>query len=615
MLKFASRGDNNIVYKCTVRLLEDTEILECEFKTHHKGKYLLEYVCQQLNLIEQDYLGLRYVDIQNQRHWLDLGKSIHKQVKDLDPVLFSFRVKYYPPDPFRLKEEITRYQIYLQLKRDLLHGRLYCVPNEAAMLAALIVQAELGDHDPEIHAGNYVSDLRLLLKQTDIIEDKAMDIHQRQLKGQSQSQVENTFLRLASQLDTYGVDPHPVKDHKSSQLYLGINYSGILTIQGSRKTHHFRWSDVQKINYEGKMFIIHLNYNDKKHTVGFKCPTGAACRHVWRCAIEQMLFFTLPTSSDAPSIVTGGGFFSWGTKFKYTGRTEREILEDTGSPNRDEPSIQRTASMRRKASSVPATPSTPLQPHLGYSSLPRSSHSDAGGSRIDHRDHSGCNANFLASFDARDGMMGMGMGMGMGMYGDVAALETVSEDQEAMAAMVAAGKLRTTVLKDDSMDRFSDYYFRDSFEHSSSESQLNLMATNSSSGGGYQQPQQQPQQQSSHRSSRSQTPLGGEGGNHVLLQSSRIHSSTPTRQQHQQQQPIVASTKRRPLTSLSWLRVFVPSVAVVTLAVLVGAVLVLETDLELFGALRSRPETDTLRYQWYEPLKNYLRERWRDLFH
>lgn len=129
----------------------------------------------------------------------------------MDPVLFSFRVKFYPPDPFRLKEEITRYQIFLQLKRDLLHGRLYCGTNEAAMLAALILQGELGDYDSEIHVGNYVNAFKILLKQTEPIEEKAMEIHQKQLKGQSPSQVENTFLKLACQLDTYGVDPHPVK--------------------------------------------------------------------------------------------------------------------------------------------------------------------------------------------------------------------------------------------------------------------------------------------------------------------------------------------------------------------------------------------------------------------
>ncbi|XP_057659909.1 FERM domain-containing protein 5 isoform X2 [Diorhabda carinulata] len=571
MLKFGSKHDSNIVYKCTVRLLEDTEILECEYRPQHKGKYLLEYVCQQLNLVEQDYLGLRYVDNQDQR---DLGKSICKQVKELDPVLFSFRVKFYPPDPFRLKEEITRYQIFLQLKRDLLHGRLYCGTNEAAMLSALILQGELGDYDPEIHVGNYISDMKILLKQTEAIEDKAMEIHQKQLKGQSQSQVETAFLKLACQLDTYGVDPHPVKgllqDQKRSQLYLGINYSGILTFQGSRKTHHFRWPDIQKINYEGKVFIIHLNYNDKKHTVGFKCPSGQACRHVWRCAVEQMLFFTLPTSSDAPSVVTGGGFFSWGTKFKYTGRTEKEILEDSGSPSREEPNIQRTSSVRRKASSVPATPSTPLQPHLGYCSLPRSSHSDVGSSRMESSNSTG----LLSGLDNNPSQI----------YSDVAALETVTEDQEAIGAM----KLRTTVLKEDSMDRFSDYYFRDSFEHSSSESQLvdnyrGYETTNPS-----------------HRSSRSQTPLS-----HSQVDSGRIYLPNTS-------QPAQSNVKK--IKKFNILSAFIPSLVIVMVLAVVSTIVVLESDWELLSNVRNIPEMVTLKYQVYEPVKQYWKNKFGLLF-
>lgn len=123
----------------------------------------------------------------------------------------------------------------------------------------------------------------------------------------------------------------------------------------------------------------------------------------------------MPTSSDAPSVVSGGGFFSWGTKFKYTGRTEREILEDIGAPVRDEPTIQRTSSLRRKASSVPATPSTPLQPHIGYSSLPRSSHSDAGNSRMETSNSAGVLSN-LDNVNYMD---------------NIAPLETVTEDQEA----------------------------------------------------------------------------------------------------------------------------------------------------------------------------------------
>ncbi|KAG8327287.1 FERM domain-containing protein 5 [Homalodisca vitripennis] len=349
------------------------------------------------------------------QHWLDPAKLVLKQVKDMDPILFSFRVKFYPPDPFRLKEEITRYQIYLQLKRDLLHGRLYCTSSEAALLGAYIIQAELGDYDPEEHVENYVSEMKILLKQTQLVEEKMMELHQTQLKGQSPVTTESNFLRKACTLDTYGVDPHPVKDHRGNQLYLGINHLGILTFQGSRKTNHFRWVEVHKINYEGKMFIIHLIYQEKKTTVGFKCPTGAACRHVWRCAIEQMLFFTLPSSADAPSVVTGGSFFSWSSsKFRYSGRVEKEILEDPAL-RRDEPSITRS-SLRRKANSVPATPSTPIASDLGYSSLPRSNHS--ADSRLDS---------------------GVVVGVGGGGVADLNSpyatenllpLETVTEDQE-----------------------------------------------------------------------------------------------------------------------------------------------------------------------------------------
>ncbi|XP_052738480.1 FERM domain-containing protein 5 [Bicyclus anynana] len=382
---FKSRGDSNIVYKCTVRLLEDTEILECEFHPSYKGKFLLEHVCQQLNLTETDYFGLRYVDAGGQRHWLHLAKLILKQVKDASPILFSFRVKFYPPNPLLLKEDATRFQIYLQLKRDLLHGRLYCTSNEAAMLGALIIQIELGDYDPNIHVGNYVTEMRLLLRQTDAIEARIQELHREPVegtpggtggvKGMTTQEAEQAFLKIACQLDTYGVDPHPVKDHRSNQLYLGINHSGILTFQGSRKTHHFKWSEVHKINFEGRMFIVHLNYPEKKHTVGFKCPSGAACRHVWCCAIEQMLFYTLPSSSDA-CVYSGGGLFSWGTKFKYVGRTEREILERDGllTP-RDSQEEGSSAGGKRKASSVPATPSTPMTGDFGYSSLPRSTHS------------------------------------------------------------------------------------------------------------------------------------------------------------------------------------------------------------------------------------------------
>ncbi|XP_065333855.1 FERM domain-containing protein 5 isoform X2 [Cloeon dipterum] len=554
MLKFGNKGEASITYKCTVRLLDDSEVIECDFQSHHKGKYLLEYVCRQLNLIEKDYFALRYVDSNKQRHWLDPAKTVIKQIKEMDPILFSFRVKFYPPDPFKLKEEITRYQLYLQLRRDLLHGRLYCSAPEAALLGAYIIQADLGDYEPEEHEGNYVAEQKLLLKQTIKIEEDIIELHQTQMRGQSPETAETNFLRKAYQLDTYGIDPHPVKDHRGNPLYLGINHSGIITLQGSRKTNHFKWNEVQKINYEGKMFIIHLVFNEdprnkKKHTVGFKCPSSAACRHVWRCAVEQMLFFTLQSSSEAPTVVSGGGLFSWGTKLRYSGRTEKEIQEDIGPLRREEPPIKRTGSLRRKASSVPATPSTPVGTELGdirYGSLPRANHS-APDTRLDG---SGLlSGSDLSSPYSPDGTLPL--------------LETVAEDQE------LSSKPRGVEEGGHPPLGYGDYYFRDSFEMNAPE-----MEVKSSRGAGLVANREglalQPHQ--------GVVPAGETG----------------------------VTSGGRPFNLV---RVFVPSFLLVALALTLVLVLVLETDSEFFGGLRGLPEIVILRQEYYEPAKQYFRQK------
>ncbi|XP_059487546.1 FERM domain-containing protein 5 isoform X2 [Neocloeon triangulifer] len=556
MLKFGNKGEASVSHKCTIRLLDDSEVIECEFQSHHKGKYLLEFVCRQLNLIEKDYFALRYVDANKQRHWLDPAKTVLKQIKELDPILFSFRVKFYPPDPFKLKEEITRYQLYLQLRRDLLHGRLYCSAPEAALLGAYVIQGDLGDYDPEEHEGNYVAEHKLLLKQTIKIEEDIMELHQTQMRGQSPETTETNFLRKAYQLDTYGIDPHPVKDHRSNPLYLGINHSGIITLQGSRKTNHFKWNEVQKINYEGKMFIIHLVFNEdprnkKKHTVGFKCPSSSACRHVWRCAVEQMLFFTLQSSSEAPAVVSGGGLFSWGTKLRYSGRTEKEIQEDIGPLRREEPAIKRTGSLRRKASSVPATPSTPVGTELGdirYGSLPRANHS-APDTRLDG---SGLlSGSDLSSPYCPDGTLPL--------------LETVAEDQELSSKPRGVDEGGHPPLG------YGDYYFRDSFEMNAPE-----MEVKSGRGAGL-----------TNREGLALQPHPGVGA-----------------------APVTGGGNR----SFNLLRVFVPSFLAVALLLTVVLVLVLETNSELFSGLRALPEIVILRQEYYEPAKEFFRQKLASIF-
>ncbi|KAI0207138.1 FERM domain-containing protein 5 [Lamellibrachia satsuma] len=251
----------DIHHSCTVRFLDDSEPITVTFQKETKGQWLLQHVCQELNLVESDYFGLRYVDSEKQRHWLDPFKPVYKQLKNVNPLVLCFRVKFYPTDPKKLKEEITRYFLFLQLRRDLHHGRLLCGPADANLLAAYIVQSELGDYDPQDHLPGYVSQFKMLPKQTQKQEEKIAEIHQT-LTSQVPAEAEENFLKKACTLDTYGVDPHPVKDQKGNQMYLGVTHLGIVTFQGNKRTHLFKWPSITKIAFEGKMFIVHVTMSD-----------------------------------------------------------------------------------------------------------------------------------------------------------------------------------------------------------------------------------------------------------------------------------------------------------------------------------------------------------------
>ncbi|XP_050340547.1 FERM domain-containing protein 5, partial [Bactrocera neohumeralis] len=222
----------------------------------------MDRLCQRLEIKEKDYFGLRFVDNTKQRQWLDLGKLIIKQCKDIHHLIFSFRVKFYPADPFHLSLNV-RVLLYKQLKRDLNHGRIYCSSNEIVTLGALIVQ----DYDENIHTGDYLSNLRLSARQTDAIEKKIIKKHRERTPGQDPIIVINEFLRITRNLETYGTEPHYVKDHQGVQMYIGINFSGISAFISGKRTQHFLWNDIRKLNFEGKMFIAHIGYMDTSREI------------------------------------------------------------------------------------------------------------------------------------------------------------------------------------------------------------------------------------------------------------------------------------------------------------------------------------------------------------
>lgn len=300
-------------YSCTVRLLDDTEYT-CTIQRDAKGQYLFDLICHHLNLLEKDYFGIRYVDPDKQRHWLEFTKSIAKQMKSQPPFTMCLRVKFYPPDPAALKEEITRYLVFLQIKRDLYHGRLLCKTSDAALLAAHILQAEIGDYDPGKHPEGYSSKFQFFPKHSEKLERRIADIHKTELIGQTPETSERNFLQKAQMLETYGVDPHPCKDVSGNPAFLAFTPFGFVVLQGNRRVHFLKWNEVTKLKFEGKTF--HIYANQKEIILTYFAPTPEACKHLWKCGVENQAFYKLEKSSQVRTVSSSNLFFK-GSRFRY----------------------------------------------------------------------------------------------------------------------------------------------------------------------------------------------------------------------------------------------------------------------------------------------------------
>ncbi|KAG7481124.1 hypothetical protein MATL_G00063490 [Megalops atlanticus] len=342
MLRFrtSSIRSLNQEIQCTVRLLDDTEI-SCNIQRDTKGQFLLDHVCNHYSLLEKDYFGIRYVDSEKQRHWLEPNKSIVKQLKSQQPYTMCFRVKFYPHEPMKIKEELTRYLLYLQLKRDVYHGRLLCPFADAAYLGACIVQAELGDYDPEEHPADYISEFRLFPKQTHKLERKIMELHKTELRGQCPALAELNLLQRAHTLETYGVDPHPCKDFTGSTAFLGFTATGFVVFQGNKRIHLLKWADVSKLKFEGKTFYVIGVQKEKKLVLTFHTSTPAACKHLWKCGVENQAFYKCAKSSQIRTVTSGNVFFK-GSRFRYSGRVAKEVIEASSKIQREPPEVHRS---------------------------------------------------------------------------------------------------------------------------------------------------------------------------------------------------------------------------------------------------------------------------------
>ncbi|XP_021524118.2 protein 4.1 isoform X18 [Aotus nancymaae] len=331
---------------CKVSLLDDT-VYECVVEKHAKGQDLLKRVCEHLNLLEEDYFGLAIWDNTTSKTWLDSAKEIKKQVRGI-PWNFTFNVKFYPPDPAQLTEDITRYYLCLQLRQDIVAGRLPCSFATLALLGSYTIQSELGDYDPELHAVDYVSDFKLAPNQTKELEEKVMELH-KSYRSMTPAQADLEFLENAKKLSMYGVDLHKAKDLEGVDIILGVCSSGLLVYKDKLRINRFPWPKVLKISYKRSSFFIKIRPGEQEQyesTIGFKLPSYRAAKKLWKVCVEHHTFFRLTSTDTIPK----SKFLALGSKFRYSGRTQAQTRQASALIDRPAPHFERTASKRASRS-------------------------------------------------------------------------------------------------------------------------------------------------------------------------------------------------------------------------------------------------------------------------
>ncbi|XP_029582434.1 band 4.1-like protein 3 isoform X9 [Salmo trutta] len=341
--------------QCKITLLDGSDYTMTVDQKRARGQLLFAKVCDHLNLLETDYFGITYRDVENQKNWLDPNKELKKQIRS-GPWNFGFNVKFYPPDPAQLSEDITRYYLCLQLRDDMVSGRLPCSFATHTILGSYTVQSELGDYDPE--DTEYNRELRFAPNHTKELEDKVMDLH-KNYKGMTPAEAELHFLENAKKLSMYGVDLHHAKlvgnlfeclapakgeDSEGVEIMLGVCSSGLLIYRDRLRINRFAWPKVLKISYKRNNFYIKIRpgeFEQFESTIGFKLPNHRAAKRLWKTCVEHHTFFRLVSPEVPPK-----KFLGLGSKFRYSGRTQAQTRRVSSQIIRAAPIFERSSSKR-----------------------------------------------------------------------------------------------------------------------------------------------------------------------------------------------------------------------------------------------------------------------------
>ncbi|XP_061614345.1 protein 4.1-like isoform X3 [Phyllopteryx taeniolatus] len=356
--------------------LLDGSVFSCTMEKRARGLQLLDKVCEHVNLLERDYFALSFRDADNNKNWLDPGKEMKKQVRGV-PWNFSFNVKFYPPDPAQLSEDITRYLLCLQLREDVASGRLPCSFATHTVLGSYTLQSELGDYDADECGSDYVCELCLAPNQSKQMEEKIAELH-KSYRGMTPAEAEMLFLENVKKLSMYGVDLHHARDSEGVAIMLGVCSSGLLVYRDRLRINRFSWPKILKISYKRNNFYIKIRpgeFEQFESTIAFKLLNHRAAKRLWKVCVEHHCFFRLISPEEPPK-----RFLSLGSKFRYSGRTQIQTRRASAQISRPAPHFPRCISKRNLLSrSLDGAPSdTPISSLNGSPAITGSTQPDMG---------------------------------------------------------------------------------------------------------------------------------------------------------------------------------------------------------------------------------------------
>lgn len=278
--------------------LLNNEFVEFTLSVESTGQESLEAVAQRLELREVTYFSLWYYNKQNQRRWVDLEKPLKKQLDKhaLEPTVY-FGVVFYVPSVAQLQQEITRYQYYLQLKKDILEGNLPCTLEQAIQLAGLAVQADFGDFD-QYESQDFLQKFALLpvgwLQDEKVLEEatkKVALLHQK-YRGLTAPEAEMLYMQEVERMDGYGEESYPAKDSQGSDISIGACLDGIFVKhKNGRPPVVFRWHDIANMSHNRSFFALELA--NKEETIQFQTEDMETAKYMWRLCVARHKFYRL----------------------------------------------------------------------------------------------------------------------------------------------------------------------------------------------------------------------------------------------------------------------------------------------------------------------------------